>query len=47
MTGVRFLLRVTMRRFDLAARLPHEGAGQVTQILSAEEAKRLMMAGKP
>lgn len=49
MTGVRFLLRVTMRRLDLAAEIFHMKEPQkIPQILSAEEAKRLlMMAGKP
>jgi site-specific recombinase XerD len=49
MTGVRFLLRVTMRRLDLAAEIFHmKEPVKIPQILSAEEAKRLlMMAGKP
>jgi site-specific recombinase XerD len=48
MTGVRFLLRVTMRRHDLAAEVFHMKEPQkIPQILSAAEAKRLlMMAGK-
>ncbi len=48
MTGVRFLLRVTMRRHDLAAEVFHMKEPQkIPQILSAVEAKRLlMMAGK-
>lgn len=48
MTGVRFLLRVTMRRLDLAAEIFHmKEPVRVPQILSAEEAKRLLlMAGK-
>jgi site-specific recombinase XerD len=48
MTGVRFLLRVTMRRHDLAAEVFHMKEPQKNpQILSAGEAKRLlMMAGK-
>ena len=48
MTGVRFLLRVTMRRHDLAAEVFHMKEPQkIPQILSAGEAKRLlMMAGK-
>ena len=49
MTGVRFLLRVTMRRLDLAAEVFHmKEPVKIPQILSAEEAKRLlMMAAKP
>ena len=49
MTGLRFLLRVTMRRLDLAAEIFHmKEPVRVPQILSAEEAKRLLlMAGKP
>ena len=48
MTGVRFLLRVTMRRLDLAAEIFHmKEPVRVPQILSADEAKRLLlMAGK-
>jgi integrase/recombinase XerD len=48
MTGVRFLLRVTMRRHDLAAEVFHMKEPQKNpQILSAGEAKRLLtMAGK-
>jgi len=48
MTGVRFLLRVTMRRLDLAAEIFHvKEPVRIPQILSAEEAKRLLlMAGK-
>jgi len=48
MTGVRFLLRVTMRRHDLAAEVFHMREPQKNpQILSAGEAKRLLtMAGK-
>ncbi len=43
MTGVRFLLRVTMRRHDLAAEIFHMKQPQKTpQILSAVEAKRLL-----
>jgi site-specific recombinase XerD len=47
MTGLRFLLRVTMRRLDLAAEIYHMKAPQrIPQILSADEAKRLLtMAG--
>ena len=42
MTGVRFLLRVTMRRHDLAAEVFHMKEPQkIPQILSAGEAKRL------
>jgi integrase/recombinase XerD len=49
MTGIRFLLRVTMRRLDLAAEIFHMREPQkIPQILSADEAKRLlMMAEKP
>src|SRR5262245_54338537 len=49
MTGLRFLLRVTMRRLDLAAEIFHmKEPVRVPQILSAEEAKRLLlMASKP
>jgi integrase/recombinase XerD len=49
MTGVRFLLRVTMRRLDLAAEVFYmKEPVKIPQILSAEEAKRLlMMAAKP
>jgi site-specific recombinase XerD len=44
MTGLRFLLRVTMRRLDLAAELFHmKEPVRVPQILSAEEAKRLLL----
>ena len=48
MTGVRFLLRVTMRRHDLAAEVFHMKQPQkLPQIVSALEAKRLLtMAGK-
>jgi site-specific recombinase XerD len=48
MTGLRFLLRVTMRRLDLAAEIFHmKEPVRVPQILSADEAKRLLlMAGK-
>jgi integrase/recombinase XerD len=48
MTGVRFLLRVTMRRLDLAAEIFHmKEPVRVPQILSADEAKRLLlMAGR-
>jgi integrase/recombinase XerD len=48
MTGVRFLLRVTMRRHDLAAEVFHMKEPQKNpQILSAGEAKRLLtMASK-
>jgi site-specific recombinase XerD len=47
MTGLRFLLRVTMRRLDLAAEIYHMKEPQrIPQILSADEAKRLLtMAG--
>ena len=48
MTGARFLLRVTMRRHDLAAEVFHMKEPQKNpHILSAGEAKRLLtMAGK-
>ncbi len=48
MTGLGFLLRVTMRRHDLAAEIFHIKEPQkIRQILSAVEAKRLLtMAGK-
>ena len=49
MTGLRFLLRVTMRRLDLATEIYHIKEPQrIPQILSAEEAKRLLlMASNP
>jgi len=48
MTGLRFLLKVTMRRHDLAAEIYHMKEPQkIPQILSADEARRLLtMAGK-
>ena len=48
MTGARFLLRVTMRRRDLAAEVFHmKEPRKIPEILSAMEAKRLLrMAGK-
>jgi integrase/recombinase XerD len=48
MTGLRFLLRVTMRRLDLATEIFHmKEPVRMPQILSADEAKRLLlMAGK-
>lgn len=47
MTGLRFLLKVTMRRHDLAAEIYHMKEPQkIPQILSADEARRLLaMAG--
>ena len=47
MTGLRFLLKVTMRRHDLAAEIYHVKEPQkIPQILSAEEITRLLaMAG--
>lgn len=47
MTGLRFLLKVTMRRHDLAAEIYHMKEPQkIPQILSPEEARRLLaMAG--
>lgn len=47
MTGLRFLLKVTMRRHDLAAEIYHLKEPQkIPQILSAEEITRLLaMAG--
>jgi site-specific recombinase XerD len=46
---LRFLLRVTMRRLDLAAEIYHVKEPQrIPQILSADEAKRLLtMAANP
>jgi integrase/recombinase XerD len=44
MTGVRFLLRHTMRRHDLAAEIFHiKEPTWIPQILSTDEAKRLLM----
>ena len=44
MTGVRFLLKVTMRRHDLAAEIFHiKEPTRIPQILSADEARRLLM----
>jgi integrase/recombinase XerD len=47
MTGVRFLLKVTMRRHDLSAEIYHIKEPQrIRHIMSAEEVKRLLaMAG--
>jgi site-specific recombinase XerD len=47
MTGVRFLLKVTMRRHDLSAEIYHMKEPQkIPRIMSAEEVKRLLaMAG--
>ena len=47
MTGVRFLLKVTMRRHDLSAEIYHVKEPQkIPHIMSAEEVKRLLaMAG--
>ncbi len=47
MTGVRFLLKVTMRRHDLSAEIYHIKEPQrIPHIMSAEEVKRLLaMAG--
>ena len=47
MTGLRFLLKVTMRRHDLAAEIYHmKEPTRIPQILSAEEVTRLLaMAG--
>jgi integrase len=48
MTGLRFLLRVTKRRHDLATEIYHMKEPQkIPQILSADEPRRLLtMAGK-
>jgi integrase/recombinase XerD len=47
MTGVRFLLRVTMRRHDLAAEIFHiKEPTRIPQILSADEARRLLMMAR-
>ena len=44
MTGVRFLLKVTMCRHDLAAEIFHiKEPTRIPQILSADEARRLLM----
>jgi integrase/recombinase XerD len=44
MTGVRFLLKVTLRRHDLAAEIFHiKEPTRIPQILSPDEAKRLLM----
>ena len=47
MTGLRFLLKVTMRRHDLSAEIYHMKEPQrIPHIMSAEEVKRLLaMAG--
>jgi len=47
MTGLRFLLKVTMRRHDLSAEIYHIKEPQkIPHIMSAEEVKRLLaMAG--
>lgn len=48
MTGVRFLLKVTMRRHDLAAEIFHiKEPTRIPQTLSADEAKRLLMMAAP
>ena len=47
MTGVRFLLRVTMRRHDLAAEVFHiKEPTRIPQILSSDEARRLLMMAR-
>ena len=44
LTGVRFLLKVTMRRHDLAAEIFHiKEPTRIPQILSADETRRLLM----
>jgi site-specific recombinase XerD len=46
MTGLRFLLRVTMRRHDLAAEIYHMKEPQkIPQILSADEASGPLIRG--
>lgn len=48
MTGVRFLLKVTMRRHDLAAEIFHiKEPTRIPQTLSADEAKRLLTMAAP
>ncbi len=48
MTGVRFLLKVTMRRHELAAEIFHiKEPTKIPQILSADEAKRLLTMAAP
>ena len=49
MTGVRFLLRVTLRRFDLAAEIYHIKEPQkIPLVMSQDEVKRLLaMAENP
>jgi len=43
MTGLRFLLRVTLRRLDLAAEIYHLRAPQkIPQVMSPDEARRLL-----
>ena len=43
MTGLRFLLRVTLRRLDLAAEIYHIREPQkIPQVMSADETKRLL-----
>jgi integrase/recombinase XerD len=43
MTGLRFLLRVTLRRLDLAAEIYHLREPQkIPQVMSADEARRLL-----
>jgi site-specific recombinase XerD len=42
MTGVRFLLRVTLRRHDLAAEVWHLKEPQLPPVLSPEEVKRIL-----
>ena len=43
MTGVRFLLRVTLRRLDLAAEIYHLREPQkIPQVMSLDEMKRLL-----
>lgn len=44
MTGVKFLLKVTLRRHDLAAEINHiEEPQQVPLVLSTQEIKRLLV----
>ena len=47
MTGVRFLLRVTLRRLDLAAEVYHIKEPQkIPLVMSPEETKRLLAMAK-
>src|SRR4051812_4093565 len=47
MTGVRFLLRVTLRRLDLSAEIYHIREPQkVPQVMSPDEARRVLAVGR-